>query len=273
MNNVAQYFLYFIMYSVFGWIMEMIYCTITNYFRTKKFSIHNRGFLYGPLCPIYGTAATVMILGLSNIKNVPLMVVTGVILCDTIEYFTSYIMEKLFHTRWWDYSDKALNIHGRIDLNHSIQWGVLSYVFINYIHPFFSNVFESFNETQLIEIAVVVFAYFLYDIINTVASTISIRNLQSHMENIRASFSILSEDSPLKREKIPEYVSEFRDKLAYVRRTRRARHILIAFPEIMNLMEKEMDEIQSIPHEFMNDIDDIRREIRNFIDDHRPEMH
>ncbi|MBQ7957621.1 MAG: putative ABC transporter permease [Clostridia bacterium] len=139
MEKVIEYVLFFFFYSIIGWISEVIYC----YIKDKKFT--NRGFLFGPICPIYGTGALSMLLALTWCKDIrigklfigPLLVlVIGVVVCDIVEYLTSYLMEKLFHARWWDYSKKKYNLHGRICLEHSCYWGIFSVLLIYLIHPF-----------------------------------------------------------------------------------------------------------------------------------------
>lgn len=130
LKEIFSYILLFFLYSFIGWLGESIYCSIP----AKKWI--NRGFLTGPITPIYGTGALVMLIFLKPFKYNPLLVFfIGIILCDIVEYITSYMMEKLFHSRWWDYSNKVLNINGRICLQHSIIWGAASLFFIYFVHP------------------------------------------------------------------------------------------------------------------------------------------
>ena len=111
MENLQMYFLFFIIYSFLGWIIEVILCSIIE----KK--IVDRGFLIGPICPIYGCGAVIITLALSSYKDDWIVVFCmAVILAGALEYFTSYAMEKIFHARWWDYSNNKFNINGRICL-------------------------------------------------------------------------------------------------------------------------------------------------------------
>ena len=100
MINFFRYVLLFFFYSTAGWCVESLYCSIGE----KR--LINRGFLTGPMCPIYGVGALVMTVFLYNpYKDKPLMVfLLGMIMCDIVEYFTSWIMETLFQARWWDYT-------------------------------------------------------------------------------------------------------------------------------------------------------------------------
>ncbi len=123
-------FVLFIIYSFLGWIIETIYCSIND----KKFA--NRGFLVGPICPIYGTAAILMIIFLQKYINEPLtLFVLAVVLCSVVEYIVSFIMEKLFNTRWWDYSKRLFNINGRICLSNAVCFGALGLLLLYFINP------------------------------------------------------------------------------------------------------------------------------------------
>lgn len=133
---VSRYFVYFTIFSCMGWIYETIFCTIQN----KKWQ--NRGFLYGPVCPIYGvgaasiTAIADYFLGQQQMTftwwQVFLIAFFGSIV---LEYVTSWGLEKLFHAYWWDYSNVPLNINGRVCLPASIGFGVAGLLVIYVIAP------------------------------------------------------------------------------------------------------------------------------------------
>ena len=124
MLNIKIYFLLFLTYSIFGWIMEMIVTLITD----KE--IVNRGFLIGPYCPIYGTCSILMILLLNRITDSILLFVLSIIICSVGEYLTSYLMEKIFKARWWDYSRMKFNLNGRICLRNCLFFGILGFLMI-----------------------------------------------------------------------------------------------------------------------------------------------
>jgi len=107
MEIVSTYFLYFIIYSFMGWMMEVI-CKL---FELKRFV--NRGFLIGSICPIYGYGVLGIILLVGrNTTDLLSVFLKSILVCSILEYFTSYLMEKLFHARWWDYSRRKYNING-----------------------------------------------------------------------------------------------------------------------------------------------------------------
>lgn len=131
LNTLLYYFVLFIIYSFFGWCLEMVACSIS----TKK--IVNRGFLLGPICPIYGCGCLLITVLLKGYLNDPIVLfVMAFVLCLLLEYFTSYIMEKLFKARWWDYSDRKYNLNGRICLDNGVAFGILGLLLSYVINPF-----------------------------------------------------------------------------------------------------------------------------------------
>ena len=109
MYNLCLYFFVFYCYAIFGWTVECITCSIGQ----KKF-VHDRGFLIGPYCPIYGYGAMYMYFFLNRYYHEPItLFVMAVVGTSFLEYITSYLMEKLFNARWWDYSNDRFNLEGR----------------------------------------------------------------------------------------------------------------------------------------------------------------
>lgn len=204
--------LYFTLYSFIGWCMEVAYTFYTHH------RFVNRGFLYGPFCPMYGFGTTLVIV-FSRPCN------TGIIklffICATaaslLEYVTSYVLEKVFHSRWWDYSDNFLNINGRICISYSILWGILGVVVIKFLHP--SGVgwlTELIPGSIRIKLMYAIIIYFIMDFTFTIISLVRLRKLFMQLENIRDEVKKLFEnlkasasEGKLAFEKIPE---EFKGK-------------------------------------------------------------
>lgn len=127
-----MYILYFFLFSCLGWILETLYSFVVLGHFT------NRGFLYGPICPIYGFGALILIIFLGRYKNKALKLFTySAIVFSIFEYFVSYMLEALFQTYWWDYSNDFFNLNGRISLFYSFTWGIIAIIFCGYIYPFF----------------------------------------------------------------------------------------------------------------------------------------
>ena len=133
---IAQYFVYFILYSFLGWVWETVYCTI----KQKHFA--NRGFLYGPICPIYGSAVITMQLMFRFFKGFSdgsMPVWELFLICAVgsavLEYATSFYLEKRFHARWWDYSSIPLNVNGRICLPVTLCFGAAGVAIVKFLLP------------------------------------------------------------------------------------------------------------------------------------------
>lgn len=125
-----------------------------GYVRHKKFV--NRGFLIGPYCPIYGYGAISMTLLLKGYANDPIVLfVMAIVICSILEYTTSFVMEKLFKIRWWDYSNRKFNINGRICLETMIPFGILGCLMIYFVNPFMFAIIDMIP-SNLINIIVVI---------------------------------------------------------------------------------------------------------------------
>ena len=130
--RVYTYFLYFIIFAVIGWLLETCY----SFFSLGHFT--KRGFLFGPLCPIYGFGALILIMFFSTYKkhNLKLFFLAAIVF-SVFEYLVSYGMEALFSLKWWDYTDEFMNLDGRISIFYSFAWGIIAILVINFIYPFF----------------------------------------------------------------------------------------------------------------------------------------
>lgn len=171
MNYTFQiYFLLFISYSILGWIMEVILTCI----KSKKFV--NRGFLIGPYCPIYGWGALLITILLRKYtSDIVALFALGMILCAILEYFTSYLLEKIFKARWWDYSTKKFNINGRICLNTMIPFGLLGVIMMRIINPTFLSIYNSISPKNLSIIVIIILVIYLIDNIISISILISVR--------------------------------------------------------------------------------------------------
>lgn len=185
MNKIPIYILLFFFYSAAGWFVESLYRSIGE----KR--IINSGFLTGPMCPIYGTGALVMIVFLYNPfrENMLAVFLLGMLLCDMVEYITSVLMEILFHARWWDYTYEFLNIRGRICLKHTLYWGIASVAFVKLLHPKIDSIVQNFDLKTVRILLIVVFVVFFLDVANSVRKALDIRKLQDKLSKILESVS------------------------------------------------------------------------------------
>ena len=159
MQQVCNIFLQFLAYSFLGWTCETIYCSIGQ----GKFV--NRGFLNGPLCPVYGFGAMAVLVFLRPIQNnIPLLFLCGMLVTSVIEYITGYLLEKLFATKWWDYSTYRFNIHGRVCLRNSLMFGVLSVVAARVVDPVVRGAIYSLPFWASVSMSAVLLVILLVDI-------------------------------------------------------------------------------------------------------------
>ncbi len=131
LNKIQFLILYFFLFSFLGWLLETVFC----FFKLGYYS--KRGFLFGPLCPIYGFGGLMLIMFLHKYKkqDFKLFIYAGVIF-SAFEYVVSYCLEALFAMHWWDYTGEFMNLNGRIGLFYFLAWGIISILFINHIFPF-----------------------------------------------------------------------------------------------------------------------------------------
>lgn len=135
MTKTMEIILLFFCYSFLGWLWETVYVSL----RTKKFAY--RGFLVGPITPIYGFAILgVLFLLQPFTENIWLLFGGAVVICSVVEYITSWGLEKLFNASWWDYHDVPFNINGRVALPISLFWGVCCVLISRIVHPWLATV-------------------------------------------------------------------------------------------------------------------------------------
>ena len=164
--DIRIYFLLFMTYSIAGWLMEVI-CKLIQY---KRFI--NRGFLIGPYCPIYGYGALLITFLLRKYVDDPIVLfVMSVLICGILEYITSYIMEKIFKARWWDYSKRKFNLNGRICLGTIIPFGILGLLIMYIFNPFILEKLENLPEIVLNILSISLFVVYIVD--NIISLTVT----------------------------------------------------------------------------------------------------
>ena len=170
--SVYTYIILFFIYSIIGWIVETLLKLISD----KK--LINRGFLLGPYCPIYGIGALLMSILWKNYLNDPfILFVLIIITASILEYMTSYLFEKIFKARWWDYSNNFFNINGRICLETMIPFG-LSGVFVLYIiDPKLINIINNLSPTLIHTFSYFLLIIFILDNIITFKTMFGIKNM------------------------------------------------------------------------------------------------
>lgn len=197
--TIEMYILLFFTYSFAGWFME----SVGGILNVKKFV--NRGFLIGPYCPVYGLGVVLITFSLGKYTNdLPVLFILSTLICGTLEYFTSYIMEKLFNARWWDYHNKKFNINGRVCLETLIPFGVAGTLFLCVINPFFINLYSKMPDMVRHIITTILILGFIIDFIISFIIILSFKgetyNSKDNTEEISNMVKDKTEDIIMKAE-------------------------------------------------------------------------
>lgn len=197
---ISQYVLCFFLYAFAGWLWETLFCTI----KSRRWA--NRGFLYGPVCPLYGTGGVAMqlliqlISALSGGRDVTdfawwQVFLFCLVVCTVLEYFTHWLLEKLFHAYWWDYTNMPLNLNGRICLPASLVFGAAGVLLVYVILPRTDSLFSSAPGLLVEGLSLVLIFLLGMDVALTVSAltdfekkvTAMQENIAQHMEQFVAS--------------------------------------------------------------------------------------
>lgn len=216
LEEALVYFLLFFSYAVLGWCMEVI----VKFIEYKRFV--NRGFLIGPYCPIYGMGALTLTFLLNDYKSNPvLLFLLGTLIASVIEYVTSWLMEKIFNARWWDYSNDRFNINGRVCLATMIPFGLLGLLILYVLNPIFMNVYSKLSYFSRINICAGVGILFMIDMVVSTVILFTFRN---------DSKKFFSKDNT---EEMSYKVKEVLSKLTWGQK-----RLIIAFPHLKHVGNK-----------------------------------
>ena len=212
----SLFFLLLMLYSFLGWCGEMVYCSLGQRRLCEK-----RGFLNGPICPIYGHGALLVLM--TGGYQTPLETfLIGAIQTSAVEYLTSYLMERLFHMRWWDYSRKRFNLNGRICLLNSTLFGLACVLLCHVVQPFLIDyVHQLLRSGAGIPLAFALTVIYIIDIVLSVRSAIQIGNrleklhaihdeLADKLERLKAEQQQALE---AQKERVEEFVSAARQSV------------------------------------------------------------
>jgi uncharacterized membrane protein len=224
MHSVYQVLFLFLIYAFLGWCVEVSFVAVTSG------RVVNRGFLNGPVCPIYGVGMVGVLLLLEPIQdNLLLLFLGGMLLCTLVELIGGWVLEKVFHTRWWDYSNQPFNLGGYVCLGFSIMWGLAVTFVVRLLHPVIFSLVCAIPTLVGWILLGIFYALFLADFIVTLVTIIGIRKQLGELQRVaealhhvsddlsdRVGNSALAADARLTeaREVGQEKMAESRDKLA-----------------------------------------------------------
>jgi uncharacterized membrane protein len=169
--------LFFAIYSFLGWVLETVFASIVHG------NFINRGFLFGPFTPIYGSGGILIISYFNRnpffIDDQSLLLIMNLIvsisLVTLLEFVTGFALERIFHTKWWDYSDNFLNLKGYICIKYSILWGVLAFILIQVVHPIVTNLVHIIPVQFKNSVAIIFIVYFIIDTTKSIVDVLDLR--------------------------------------------------------------------------------------------------
>ena len=251
-QNIYQAVWIFIIYAFLGWCSEVAFAAV------NKGKFVNRGFLNGPVCPIYGVGMLIVVLCLWNLRDRPLLLFLGSALLTTaLEFVTGFVLERFFHDKWWDYSDMPFNIKGYVCLKFTILWGLAASFIIGAIHRFIYMLIEK-TPFVLGAILLAVFsAAFIADFTVTLTALVKLpkklkamaeaeRALRAVSDKIGENISdttiaakekgeaLAEENKPRLEELKAEYEKKKKELSAMLERNFVQRRIFKAFPNLKN---------------------------------------
>lgn len=231
------YFLLFIIYSIVGYIIEVICVS-----GIEKKLVTSRGFLIGPYLPIYGTGALIMTISLSKYKNdILALFIMSTVLCTTLEYITSYILEKIFKLRWWDYSEKNFNINGRVCLSNGVLFGLGGVVVVELINPILKKLLYSIQNWIIIVIGIILLLVFVSDLIVTLYIMTRLKiNVNKYVKKDATQI-------------IRQEVQEFLKKNTYL-----TKRLFKSFPHIKSLNSKEFSSFQELFYKVKQEVKQLK---------------
>lgn len=242
--DISNLMSYFIIYSFLGWVIESVYKT---YMLKKPI---NSGFLYGPICPIYGFGAIIMLLLLKNFSNnIVLLFITSFFLMSAWEYIVGVILEKVFKTKYWDYSDRKFNINGRICLMNSCFWGFLGVIFITFVHAPIENLINEASQDAVIYLNNIIFVLLAIDCIFSIIKVYNINvsinslndittKLKQELEKIKTFADTKAKES----EVLQHVIEELKEKEEIIKQKieKQTARLRKAFPTMRSLKISEI---------------------------------
>lgn len=236
---IFTYILYFFFYSAVGWLMESLACSGAQ----KRWI--NRGFLTGPMCPIYGTGAVALTVLLTPLRAHPLLVcILGMVITDIVELITGILMEKLFHTRWWDYSNRKYNIMGHICLRNTFYWGIATLGFLYLVHPFFALILGKIPPLAIKIIVAIILVIFVIDLIHAFLAAADFRKISDALQKLYDQFKSGDEQGDTSEQELLETtLQDIRDNKKYQHNPGR---ILRINPRIDNEVRRILRDIKRL---------------------------
>ncbi|MDH6366395.1 MULTISPECIES: hypothetical protein [Breznakia] len=234
--NLFDAIIAFFVYAFLGWVCETIYVSVGKRHFVK------RGFLYGTICPIYGFGALAVLYVLDPYTYYPpLIFILGVVVTSTLEYVTSYGMEKIFHLRWWDYSTYKFNLNGRICLKNSIMFGIMALVLVYGIHPEVVELIKSLPDVTKYVLTGLLIGIFITDTTFSIVHALDINKALQRVDELKDK---IGSDAELLAKQVNENIQNVREQIsdktikASNRYSKRLEHFKESYPSLKPMIEE-----------------------------------
>ena len=215
--TVLQWTTFFMLYCMFGWCFESTYCSI------KSGHLQNRGFCHGPWLPIYGVGATLLLLITEGHEGSRLyLFLVGFFGGTCLELVTGFLMNKIFHMRWWDYSQNPLNFHGYICLPASIGWGFAAIFVIQVVHPRIASIPETWSYITFVVMNSIFYTLFVEDVIISVIAALELKERVTRLAANSEEIQLLRKSIAEVYEKLADTKAEWEQSAEEIREVQKA---------------------------------------------------
>lgn len=230
---IVEYLIYFFIYAVLGWCTEVVHAAL------KRGRFENRGFLNGYWCPIYGVGVVLVLLCLTPINvNVFALFFASVALTTVLEFVVGFVLEKLFKTKWWDYSGERFNIKGYVCVKYSILWGLACVIVVDLVHPMFADLVHITPPLAQYIICGVLGAAFIVDVVFTLIQLVAHKKNYEALEKITAE---LRKPSDALGGVIASTTLDLQQKVQELKEKIKCSRLYKAFPEQLRRSGEKLD--------------------------------
>lgn len=261
----------FFVYAFLGWCTEVSFAALTS----GKFV--NRGFLNGPVCPIYGCGVVIVLFFLEPLRENTLLLFLGsVVLTSVLEWLTGFVLERIFHQRWWDYSHEPFNLGGYICLRFSIAWGLACLLVVDVIHPTIHWLITCIPHILGLVLLVVFSAVMVVDLAATVRTIARINRQLTQLDELAGRIKSLSNelgeslaervlDAAEKGSELRNNLEDVKDSLAQRRDEFQDGLEDVKDALAQRRMQRQMDQLQH-QEQRQQDLEELRRRLEEALD-------
>ena len=216
--SAGQWVLLFFFYCLCGWVWESCYVSL------RKRHWVNRGFLHGPLLPIYGSGAIIILFAtLPVADSLPLVWLFGMLAATVLEYATGEAMEAIFKVRYWDYSNQPFNLNGHICLTSSIAWGFFSILLVRFVHPPIAKLLSDIPSWLVDPLAFALTAAFTADVVQSVQAALDLKEMLAKLTEENEEVRRLAKRAEVVSAFAEDDLRRFREKTALEKQLLQAR--------------------------------------------------